>query len=145
MRQIGAQTNDFTAAFGRLFYGQKKPHRSGVCVRSKYIVVIAQPGERAIGLDHSHKRTEALPQAADEFEKAHKRLPQRSLTTAALTGQSERVTERVSRRFQRARCLSALQNPGTFPDVAKGPGPCKTLALRNTPKPAPERSTLSFF
>ncbi|CAI8841067.1 hypothetical protein EMIT0P74_220086 [Pseudomonas sp. IT-P74] len=67
----------------------EKTHRSGFVFGLKHVVVIAQPSESAIGLDHTHKRTEALPQTANEFEKTHRRLPQRSLTTAALTGQND--------------------------------------------------------
>jgi len=43
---------------------------AGLC-QLKNVVVVSQPSESAIALNHSDKRAEALPQAAGEFEVTH--------------------------------------------------------------------------
>jgi hypothetical protein len=72
-----------------LAHQKKAPHVRGL-QRSKVVVMVTQPGKNPVALRYLYERAETSPRgAATQFEKAHRRLPQRSLTTVTLTGQSD--------------------------------------------------------
>lgn len=73
LRTASPPVGDLTADTLKL----KTPLSRGL-FRLKVVVVIAKPGQHSVALDDLDKRVESLQRStATQFEKAHRRLPQK--------------------------------------------------------------------
>ena len=113
--------------------------------RLKVVVVIAQPGKNPVALGDLYERAETFPRgAATQFEKTHRRLPQRSLAPLPLPGKAAVLLKGVSAFSEPGVCRPS-QIPARFPDAAEGARALPAHDLRNTAKPTTEKSTLVLF
>jgi len=107
--------------------------------------VIAQPGKNPVALGDLYERAETFPRgAATQFEKTHRRLPQRSLAPPPLPGKAAVLLKGVSAFSEPGVCRPSLSRR-VFQTRQKGPRHLLALALRNTAKHLTEKSTFALF